>query len=57
MYAPMNKDEKATLIILLLTIAVWLGGPGVGKLLGIDIPNSLGALPSCSFFFPPGIAY
>ena len=52
-YPPMTGNERATLVVLLITVALWLGSDGLEVLLGIKIPTALPAiLGACLLFFP-----
>lgn len=52
-YAPMSKNERATLITLLITVALWLGSDALEGLLHIKIPTAMPAiLGACLLFFP-----
>lgn len=54
-YPPMSREEKLTLVIFLLTVALWLGSGAIGRLLGISIPVSMPVLLTASLFFFPGV--
>lgn len=50
---PMDREEKVTLVIFLLTVTLWLTTPLFEKWLGISIPISMPVLlTACLFFFP-----
>ncbi|MDP2791022.1 MAG: DASS family sodium-coupled anion symporter [Rectinemataceae bacterium] len=53
---PLSRQEIATGIIFALTILVWLVSPSLGKILGIKIPISMGALLAIVLLFLPGSA-
>lgn len=49
----MTHNERATMIIFLLTVVLWLVSKPLGDWLGFKIPTSLPAiLGACSLFFP-----
>lgn len=52
---PMNRDEKATLIVFLLTVLIWIGSPLVESLIHVKIPLSMGALAGAVLLFMPGV--
>lgn len=50
---PMDREEKVTTVLFLLTVVLWLGSPLLERWLGIDIPISMPVLfTSCLFFLP-----
>jgi len=52
-FPPMDREEKLTLVIFVLTVVLWLSAGFWSRLLGIAIPVSLPVLfTSCLFFFP-----
>ncbi len=53
---PMDRKEKTTLVIFLLTVILWLTTPIFEKLLGIRIPISMPVLLTSSLFFLPGVS-
>ena len=53
---PMDRCEKTTLVIFLLTVVLWLVTPLLERLLGIDIPISMPVLLTACLFFIPGIS-
>ncbi|TVR66751.1 MAG: DASS family sodium-coupled anion symporter, partial [Spirochaetaceae bacterium] len=53
---PMQREEKVTLAVFLLTVALWLTTPLFETLLGIAIPISMPVLLTASIFFFPGVA-
>jgi len=52
---PMNREEKITTVIFLLTVLLWVTSPLLEKLFGIAIPISLPVLLTGSLFFFPGL--
>jgi len=52
---PMDRSEKTTLVIFLLTVILWLITPLLERLLGIGIPISMPVLLTACLFFIPGI--
>ena len=49
----MDREEKITIVIFLLTVILWLLSPMLSKVLGIKIPISMPVLfTACLFFFP-----
>jgi sodium-dependent dicarboxylate transporter 2/3/5 len=49
----MNREEKVTLVLFLLTVALWLGSPVLERILDISIPISMPVmLTACLFFIP-----
>ncbi len=52
---PMDRSEKTTLVIFLLTVVLWLVTPLLERLLGIGIPISMPVLLTACLFFIPGI--
>ncbi len=54
-FPAMDRTEKVTLAIFLLTVALWITTPLLEKLLGIDIPISMPVLLTASLFFFPGV--
>ena len=53
---PIGRDEKVTIAILCLTVALWLGGPVLSRWIGVPLPISLTALLGGSLFFLPGVS-
>lgn len=53
---PFTREEKITLTLFLLTIALWLSSPLFEKLLGIPIPIAMPVLFTSSLFFFPGMS-
>lgn len=53
---PMNREEKVTLIIFLLTVVLWIVTPLLEKLIGIPIPISMPVLFTSCLFFIPGLS-
>lgn len=53
---PMKREEKVTLALFLLTVALWLTTPVFENLLGIAIPISMPVLLTAAIFFFPGVA-
>jgi sodium-dependent dicarboxylate transporter 2/3/5 len=54
-YPPMNREEKLTLVIFLLTVILWLTSGFIGNVLGISIPVSMPVLLTSTLFFFPGV--
>ncbi len=52
----MNLEEKKTVVIFLLTVALWLTSPLFERWLGIGIPISMPVLLTSSLFFFPGVS-
>lgn len=52
---PMSRDEKATLVVFCLTIAVWLFSPLIQEIAHIKIPISMAALGALVLLFAPGV--
>lgn len=52
---PMDREEKVTTVIFLLTVFLWLSTPVWEYLLGISIPISMPVLLTAALFFFPGI--
>ncbi len=52
----MEREEKVTLWLFLLTVALWLGSPLFESLLDISIPISMPVLLTASIFFFPGVS-
>lgn len=53
---PMNREEKITMVIFLLTVFLWMISPLLSSLTGIAIPISLPVLITSSLFFFPGLS-
>ena len=53
---PMNREEKVTLAIFLLTVMLWIISPVLEKLIGIPIPISMPVLLTSCLFFIPGLS-
>ena len=53
---PLDREEKATISIFLLTVILWLTTPLLEKLLGIVIPMSLPVIFTSGLFFLPGVS-
>jgi sodium-dependent dicarboxylate transporter 2/3/5 len=51
-----SREEKITIIIFILTVALWLSSPLFEKWLGISIPISMPILLTSSLFFFPKIS-
>lgn len=54
-YPKMNRDEIATLVVFLVTVALWISSSALGKLLDIKIPTSLPAILGACLLFLPGL--
>ena len=52
---PMSREEKITLAIFLLTVALWICSPLLELLLGIAIPISMPVMVTACLFFIPGL--
>lgn len=52
---PMNKSERSTTVVFLITIILWVSSSWIGKLLGIAIPTSLPALLGACLLFMPAL--
>jgi len=52
----MEREEKVTVIIFLMTVILWLISPLLEKLLGIGIPVSMPVLLTSIIFFFPGVS-
>lgn len=52
----LDKEEKITIVIFMLTVILWLTSPLLEKLLGIAIPISLPVIFTTSLFFLPGMS-
>jgi len=49
----MDHEEKVTIVLFFMTVALWLFSPLLEQLLGISIPISMPViLTACLFFFP-----
>lgn len=50
---PMDRNEKSTMVIFFITVALWLGSDLIEGLIGVSIPIAMPAvLAACLFFFP-----
>ena len=52
---PMNRNEKATTVIFLITIALWLSSAFLNDITGIDLSSTIPALVCGCLFFMPGV--
>lgn len=52
---PPDREEKITLGVFLVTVALWLGSDWLAALLGIEVPTSLPAIIGGCLFFLPGL--
>jgi len=52
----MDREEKITLVLFLVTVVLWITSPWISKLLGIAIPISMPILLTGCLFFFPGLA-
>ena len=52
---PPDREEKITLGVFLVTVALWLGSDWLAGLLGIEIPTALPAIIGGCLFFLPGL--
>ena len=52
---PMEKNERSTIIIFVLTVILWLSSDVISKWLGISVPIALPALLASTLFFFPGV--
>lgn len=52
---PISHDEKATLVVFVLTVILWITSPWLGELMGVTIPTSLPAMLSGCLLFLPGM--
>lgn len=52
---PPGREEKITLGVFLVTVALWLGSDWLAGLLGIEIPTALPAIIGGCLFFLPGL--
>ena len=52
----MGREERVTLWLFTLTVALWLGSPLLESVLGISIPISMPVLLTASIFFFPGVS-
>lgn len=52
----MNREEKITMVIFLLTVSLWMTSPLISKLTGIALPISLPVVITSSLFFFPGLS-
>lgn len=52
----MDREQKITVIIFVLTVTLWLTSPLLEKLIGINIPISMPVLLTASLFFFPGVS-
>lgn len=52
---PMSRDEKATLIVFLCTITVWIASPFLQQVMHCKIPISMAALGALVLLFAPGV--
>ncbi|MDC7233828.1 MAG: DASS family sodium-coupled anion symporter [Spirochaetales bacterium] len=55
-YPPMDREEKLTLVIFILTVVLWLSSGFLGRVLGISIPVSMPVLFTATLFFFPGVS-
>jgi sodium-dependent dicarboxylate transporter 2/3/5 len=53
---PMGREEKVTLILFLLTVALWLGTPLLKDWLGINSPISMPVMFTACLFFVPKVS-
>jgi len=53
---PLSHDEKVTLVIFVLTVALWVFSSRIAKLLGIGVPISLPVIITVMLFFFPGVS-
>jgi sodium-dependent dicarboxylate transporter 2/3/5 len=53
---PMDREEKITMVLTILTIALWLSTPLLEKLFWTDIPVSMPVLFTACLFFFPGVS-
>lgn len=51
-----NREEKITIIIFIITVTLWLSSPVLEKLIGTSIPISMPVLLTSSLFFFPKIS-
>ncbi|MCX8012872.1 MAG: DASS family sodium-coupled anion symporter, partial [Rectinema sp.] len=51
----MSRDEKATLAVFFLTVAVWISSPLLERLMHVKIPLSMGSLIGAIMLFMPGV--
>lgn len=51
----LSRDEIVTLIIFVVTVALWVFSSKIAKLLGVDIPIALPVIITTMLFFFPGI--
>lgn len=54
-YPKMSRNEKATLVVFVLTVVLWISSSALGELLGIKIPTSLPAILGPCLLFLPGM--
>ena len=52
----MDREEKVTVFVFMVTVALWITSPMLGRMLGIDIPISMPAILTCVLFFLPGMS-
>lgn len=55
-YPKMNREEKVTLTLFILTVALWLSSPLLERIIGIAIPISMPVIFTTSLFFFPKIS-
>jgi len=53
-FPPMDREERITLFLFLLTVLLWLGTPVLKRILGISIPIAMPVLFTACLFFIPG---
>ena len=52
----MDREEKVTVFVFLLTVILWIASPLLEGWAGIEIPISLPAVLTCALFFLPGMS-
>ncbi len=51
----MGRTEKATLVIFVITVILWVSSSWLGDAIGVKIPTSLPAILGACLFFLPGV--